>query len=98
MGILNSLLRGVTWWNGQTLNTQLFTWRKGSKVGEDAQGNIYYRNADDSKRWVIFNGEAANRQAADPQAVGKGACRESHRHRHGLCARRVAAPRRTCRA
>ena len=37
MGILNSLLRGVTWWNGQTLNTQLFTWRKGIKIGEDAE-------------------------------------------------------------
>ena len=34
MGILNTLLRAVTWWNGQTLNTQLFTWRKGKKVGE----------------------------------------------------------------
>ena len=58
MGIMNSLLRAVTWWNGQTLNTQLFTWRKGNKVGEDSQGNIFYRNADDSKRWVIYNGEA----------------------------------------
>lgn len=58
MGILNSLLRAVTWWNGQTLNTQFFTWRKGEKVGEDDQGNSYYRNADDSKRWVIYNGEA----------------------------------------
>ena len=57
MGILNTLLRAVTWWNGQTLNTQIFTWRKGRKVGEDSQGNVFYRNADDSKRWVIFNGE-----------------------------------------
>ena len=57
MGLLNTLLKSVTWWNGQTLNTQFFTWRKGEKVGEDDQGNIYYRNADDSKRWVIFNGE-----------------------------------------
>ena len=66
MGILNSLLRGVTWWNGQTLNTQLFTWRKGIKVGEDAEGNMYYRNADSSKRWVIFNGEIeATRVNAD---------------------------------
>ena len=66
MGILNSLLRGVTWWNGQTLNTQLFTWRKGIKVGEDAEGNVYYRNADSSKRWVIFNGEIeATRVNAD---------------------------------
>lgn len=66
MGILNSLLRGVTWWNGQTLNTQLFTWRKGIKIGEDAEGNVYYRNADSSKRWVIFNGEIeATRVNAD---------------------------------
>lgn len=57
MGILNKLFRALTWWDGQTLNTQLFTWRKGSKVGEDPQGNIYYRNHDDSKRWVIFNGD-----------------------------------------
>ncbi|MBM1219545.1 NADH:ubiquinone oxidoreductase subunit NDUFA12 [Ponticoccus sp. SC2-23] len=54
----NLFTRIFTWWQGQTLNTQLFTWRKGEKVGEDAEGNIYYRNADDSKRWVIFNGEA----------------------------------------
>jgi NADH:ubiquinone oxidoreductase subunit len=58
MGILNTLLRAVTWWNGQTLNTQLFTWRKGLKVGTDAQGNKFYKNKDNSKRWVIFNGEA----------------------------------------
>jgi len=57
MGILNTLLRAVTWWNGQTLNTQFFTWRKGVKVGEDDQGNIYYKTHDDAKRWVIFNGE-----------------------------------------
>lgn len=58
MGIKTTLLRAVTWWNGSTLGTQLFTWRRGTKVGEDGEGNIYYRNADDSKRWVIFNGEA----------------------------------------
>lgn len=57
MGILNTLLRSVTWWNGSTLNTQLFTWRKGVKVGEDQQGNVFYENKDKSKRWVIFNGE-----------------------------------------
>jgi len=57
MGIVNSLLRAVTWWNSQTLNTQLYTWRKGVKVGEDDQGNIYYRTRDDKRRWVIFNGD-----------------------------------------
>lgn len=58
MGILNTLLRAVTWWNGQTLNTQLYTWRKGVKVGEDAAGNVFYRSRDGKRRWVIFNGEA----------------------------------------
>ena len=58
MGIVNTLLSAVTWWNGQTLNTRIFTWRKGEKVGEDDQGNVYYRTKNDSKRWVIYNGEA----------------------------------------
>ena len=58
MGILNSLLQAVTWWNGATLNTMIYTRRKGVKVGEDEQGNVFYRTADDSRRWVIFNGEA----------------------------------------
>ncbi len=54
--MLNFLKRLVTWWDGQTIGTQLFTARNGEKVGEDGQGNIFYRNADDSKRWVIYNG------------------------------------------
>jgi len=58
MGILRSILRVFTWWNGQTLNTQLWTWRKGVKVGDDAAGNIYYQTRDGKRRWVIFNGEA----------------------------------------
>jgi NADH:ubiquinone oxidoreductase subunit len=58
VGILNTLLRSVTWWNGQTLNTQLFTWRKGVRVGEDDLGNTYYRTNDDKRRWVIFSGES----------------------------------------
>ena len=57
MGIGSSILRVLTWWNGQTLNTQLFTWRKGVRVGEDELGNIFYEHSDKSKRWVIFNGE-----------------------------------------
>jgi NADH:ubiquinone oxidoreductase subunit len=52
------LLQIFTWWNGQTLGTRFFTWRKGIKVGEDASGNVYYRNSDASKRWVIYNGLA----------------------------------------
>lgn len=54
---MNVLLRLLTWWNSQTLGTQLFTWRKGVKVGEDEQGNVFYRTADDKRRWVIYNGE-----------------------------------------
>ena len=66
MGIVSTLLRAVTWWNGQTLNTQLFTWRRGVKVGEDDAGNMFYETKDRVKRWVIFNGEAeASRVSPD---------------------------------
>ncbi len=58
MGLLTGIKRIFTWWDGQTLGTQLWTWRKGERVGEDDQGNVFYRNADDSRRWVIYNGEA----------------------------------------
>ncbi|MBM7068306.1 NADH:ubiquinone oxidoreductase subunit NDUFA12 [Actibacterium sp. 188UL27-1] len=58
MGILNTFLRAVTWWNSQTLGTQLFTWRNGVKVGEDEAGNVFYQTRDGSRRWVIYNGEA----------------------------------------
>ena len=51
------LIRLLTWWNSQTLGTQLFTARRGKRVGEDGQGNIYYQTADGKRRWVIFNGE-----------------------------------------
>lgn len=54
---MNLLKRIFTWWNGQTLGTQLYTSRKGVKVGEDALGNSYYQTADAKRRWVIYNGE-----------------------------------------
>ena len=57
MGIVSKILRLFTWWDGQTLNTQLFTWRKGVRVGEDEIGNIYYQDRNKTKRWVIYNGE-----------------------------------------
>jgi NADH:ubiquinone oxidoreductase subunit len=57
MGIIKTLLRLATWWDGSTLNTQIFTARKGVKVGEDDEGNIYYKTRDDARRWVIYNGE-----------------------------------------
>jgi len=57
MGILNTIKRLFTWWDGQTLGTQLFTARRGVKVGQDEQGNTYYRTGDGKRRWVIYNGE-----------------------------------------
>ena len=56
--MLKTLLRSVTWWNSQTLGTQLFTWRKGIRVGEDTQGNVFYQTPDGKRRWVIYNGLA----------------------------------------
>jgi NADH:ubiquinone oxidoreductase subunit len=54
---MKTLLRLLTWWNSQTIGTQLFTWRNGIKVGEDDQGNTFFRTSDSKKRWVIYNGE-----------------------------------------
>ena len=50
-----------TWWDGATIGTLLWSWRKGEQVGTDAQGNRYYRSRrPDSfgkeRRWVIYNG------------------------------------------
>jgi NADH:ubiquinone oxidoreductase subunit len=60
------LLQFFTWWNGQTLGTRFYTWRKGERVGEDEFGNVYYRTRGGVKdkalgrerRWVIYAGEA----------------------------------------
>ena len=43
-----------TWWNSATFGTRLFTLLKGVKVGEDEQGNIYYKEKGGKKRWVIY--------------------------------------------
>src|SRR6476646_11991720 len=59
-------LRLFTWWNGQTLNTQLWTWLYGEFVGTDEFGNRYYRTKGGKideelrmeRRWVIYNGYA----------------------------------------
>ena len=50
-------LQMFTWWNGSTLGPRFFTWRKGTRVGEDEAGNIYY-TGDGGKRWVQYNGAA----------------------------------------
>ncbi|ODN69792.1 NADH:ubiquinone oxidoreductase subunit NDUFA12 [Methylobrevis pamukkalensis] len=54
----NVLLKIFTWWNGSTMGTDVFTSRKGVRVGEDEAGNTYYRTADGKRRWVIYNGPA----------------------------------------
>ncbi|GAB4154153.1 MAG: NADH:ubiquinone oxidoreductase subunit NDUFA12 [Sphingomonadales bacterium] len=51
------LLRLLTWWHDSTFGTALFTWRKGERVGEDDQGNVYYRERGGVRRWVMYNGE-----------------------------------------
>ena len=43
-----------TWWNGTTVGTNLFTFLKGKKVGEDYLGNSYYESKDQEKRWCIY--------------------------------------------
>jgi len=54
---METLKRLLTWWNSQTLGTQIFTARHGVRVGQDDQGNIYYRSRDGKRRWVIYKGE-----------------------------------------
>ena len=46
-----------TWWNSTTIGTAWFTFRRGEKVGEDEQGNAYYRERKGPKRWVIYAGD-----------------------------------------
>lgn len=58
MSLKSIMHRLLTWWNGQTLNTQVWTAIHGEKVGEDEQGNIYYQKDGGRRRWVIYNGES----------------------------------------
>lgn len=69
MGIVNTLLRAVTWWNSATLNTQFYTWRKGERVGDDSQGNVFYQTDGGKRRWVIYNG-VAEASRVDPEWHG----------------------------
>ncbi|MGL4496166.1 MAG: NADH:ubiquinone oxidoreductase subunit NDUFA12 [Beijerinckiaceae bacterium] len=62
---MKSFLTDVfTWWNGATIGTRLWIRRAGERVGEDEQGNVYYRSRridpalGRERRWVIYNGEA----------------------------------------
>ena len=66
MGVFSFLSRATTWWNRETLGTQLYTWRKGIKVGEDGSGNIFFRDKGDRRRWGFFSGEVeASRVSAE---------------------------------
>ncbi|MEH6728639.1 MAG: NADH:ubiquinone oxidoreductase subunit NDUFA12 [Hyphomicrobiales bacterium] len=54
----NFFLRFFTWWNGHTVGTNFYLWRKGDRVGEDEAGNVYYRAENDTRRMVMYKGEA----------------------------------------
>jgi NADH:ubiquinone oxidoreductase subunit len=66
MAVKTFFLKLFTWWNGSTFGMDLFTRRKGERVGDDDTGNVYYRSRGGEKdkalgherRWVIYKGEA----------------------------------------
>lgn len=58
MGILANIF---TWWNGATFGTWLNTRMTGSRVGEDAMGNVYFEASKpgpigNRRRWVMYAG------------------------------------------
>lgn len=58
MSILGKIF---TWWDGATIGTLLNSWRTGERVGNDAQGNTYFRAKKTEagkreRRWVMYNG------------------------------------------
>ncbi|MDX3883958.1 MULTISPECIES: NADH:ubiquinone oxidoreductase subunit NDUFA12 [Edaphosphingomonas] len=56
MGLLKSIF---TWWDGATIGTSLWSRRNGTRIGEDALGNVYYESRagkSPRRRWVIYNG------------------------------------------
>ena len=53
---MNFLVRALTWWNGSTLGTALYTRRRGVPVGSDSQGNNYFKDRTEDRRWVMYNG------------------------------------------
>ncbi|QNE05313.1 NADH:ubiquinone oxidoreductase subunit NDUFA12 [Croceicoccus marinus] len=58
---MNILMKIFTWWDGATIGTLIDSWRHGEEVGQDAQGNRYFRgrkkNAQgNERRWVIYSG------------------------------------------
>lgn len=57
------LTRIFTWWNGATLGALYDIKRRGVRVGEDEQGNVYFEERRVSldgrkRRWVVYKGYA----------------------------------------
>jgi NADH:ubiquinone oxidoreductase subunit len=59
MGLLKRLF---TWWDGATLGTALQVRLRGTRVGSDSLGNIYY-GTKEGRRWVVYEG------ANDPSRI-----------------------------
>ncbi len=55
MGIFSEIF---TWWQGNTIGTRWYTFRRGVLKGEDEFGNKYYEDKKGDRRWVIYNGES----------------------------------------
>lgn len=57
MGMFKNIF---TWWEGATFGTFMGTAFGGSRVGEDAEGNVYYEAKKETggrkRRWVIYKG------------------------------------------
>lgn len=47
----------LQWWRGATVGTSLLTRFRGVPVGEDDQGNRYFRSKDGKRRWVLYKGD-----------------------------------------
>ena len=58
MVVRNLLKYLFTWWNGSTVGTNLYTFLKGKKVGEDHFGNSYYESKDKQNRWCIYSNQS----------------------------------------
>ena len=80
---MDFLKRLVTWWNGQTLGTQLYTSRKGVKVGEDgvaARGAIT-RSRPSPRYWAMWPAYCRMTAAAARAIDGDGdQCARSYLH------------------
>jgi NADH:ubiquinone oxidoreductase subunit len=54
--VMAMLSKIFTWWDGATIGTSLYSWRKGKAFGEDELGNRYFQTADGKRRWVMYKG------------------------------------------